>query len=140
MNTMQKGFTLIELMIVVAIVGILSSVAMPAYHNYIRKAKFTEVILSVTPFKIGTDICAQLLTSPSSTTIDASCTNGSYGIPAAITSPSGYVASVSESSAGTIIATAISNNGLNGQTYTLTGTFQNGAVKWTATCSDTALC
>jgi type IV pilus assembly protein PilA len=140
MNTMQKGFTLIELMIVVAIVGILSSVAMPAYNNYIRKAKFTEVILAVTPFKIGTGICAQLLTSASSTTIDANCINGAYGIPAAITVQSGYVASVSESTAGTIIATAISNNGFSSETYTLTGTFQNGAVNWTATCSDTTLC
>ncbi|WP_211664966.1 prepilin-type N-terminal cleavage/methylation domain-containing protein [Litorilituus lipolyticus] len=58
-NSAQKGFTLIELMIVVAIIGILAAVALPAYKTYADKAKFSEVVLATSSAKTAVDLCIQ---------------------------------------------------------------------------------
>lgn len=72
----QTGFTLIELMIVVAIVAILAAIALPAYQNYTKKAKMTELVAATGALKSQVELCVQ-------THGAGNCINGSNGMPAA---------------------------------------------------------
>ncbi|NKB34193.1 MAG: prepilin-type N-terminal cleavage/methylation domain-containing protein [Pseudomonadales bacterium] len=81
MKQLQKGFTLIELMIVVAIIGILAAVALPAYQNYSDRAAFSELVLAVTPRKTAVELAIQTR-SPANI---AALTGGALGIPADVT-------------------------------------------------------
>jgi type IV pilus assembly protein PilA len=126
---LQLGFTLIELMIVVAIIGILSSIALPAYGTYTKKAKFSEVVMATGEAKNAVEMCAPNQSGLAAGAITA-CGAGVNGVPANL-GASGRVASVTTSSAGVIVATAQNGAGLTGQTYTLTPAFANRKVTWT---------
>jgi uncharacterized membrane protein YhaH (DUF805 family)/Tfp pilus assembly major pilin PilA len=122
-------------------VGILAAVAIPAYATYTKKAKFSEVVLSTSGAKVAVEICAQ---DNAQNGVIAGCGGGANGVPPDVTSPKGMVASITTADNGTITATAISENGLQGQTYILVPTFNNGKVTWvkegTCTSGSPSLC
>ena len=135
MNKMQQGFTLIELMIVVASIGILAAVAIPQYQQYTTKAKFADVLSQAEGYKAAVALCAQ-----ENAGVLTSCDAGSSGIPAA-PAATANVASIGVTD-GVVTATATAAAG--GYVYAVAPVVDGSILKWvhqqTSTCVAANVC
>ncbi|MBH5345015.1 pilin [Neisseria meningitidis] len=126
MNTLQKGFTLIELMIVIAIVGILAAVALPAYQDYTARAQVSEAILLAEGQKSAvTEYYLNHGTWPSN--------NSDAGVASTATDIKGKYVKEVKVEKGVITATMLSsgvNNEIKGKKLSLWAKRQDGSVKW----------
>ena len=130
-RSMQKGFTLIELMIVVAIIGILAAVALPAYQDYTVRAKVSEIILAGSSGKVAISEAAQAGTPMNDTSLTVATQN------------SKYVSEVyyhgTDGSHGEIIAVGQGEPKIAGAGVQFAGVLKNnGQVEWTCSAAPTS--
>ena len=124
MKQIQKGFTLIELMIVVAIIGILAAVALPAYQDYTIRAKVSELLLAASSQR--TQLSEKSQTDPSN--------NTGFGVGATI-AVVGKVATGLVDNAGTIVVTGAATGTSTGASVTVTMTASPNSATGTMTWS-----
>lgn len=125
-ETQNAGFTLIELMLVIAIVGILVTLALPSYQHYTRKAHYAEVVQAAAPLKVAVEQCYQ------TTGGLKTCRSGQTGIPEQITLPTGgLVHQTAVQAHGKIVITPYARDGiLPKDTYILRPTIIHETLRW----------
>ncbi|WP_424411391.1 prepilin peptidase-dependent pilin [Pasteurella sp. PK-2025] len=130
LNFPKKGFTLIELMIVIAIVAILATIAVPSYQNYTKKAAVSELLQAAAPYRAEVELCMY------NTGSKETCSAGSNGIGANVDDSSlKHLKSIGVDKGVISIA---GKGTLDGMSYKLTPSSSAEGITWQATCTSNA--
>jgi type IV pilus assembly protein PilA len=123
----QAGFTLIELMIVVAIIGILAAVAIPAYQDYVAKSKFAAALAEVSPAKTGYEVAVNDGKTPV-----LAVTDDTKEAAIGVQGTNANTTIVVDATKGTVVGTIVGGaSGVKGETITFTRTAATG--QWACT-------
>lgn len=135
-----KGFTLVEVLIVVAVIAILASISIPYYNFYTNRAKFSEVILATSLYKNSIEIAFSTTDSPELDDFDG----GTLGIPdnnSTLVVPHQYIVATNVENGVISVESNISYKGKN-TTYVLSPSIVNNKLSWTTlgTCTQAGYC
>jgi type IV pilus assembly protein PilA len=128
-KSVQKGFTLIELMIVVAIIGILAAIAIPAYSDYTKRAKVSELVTAGSACKASVSEYYQTVGTLPADISAAGCSAGG----------SKYVASVAVGAGGIITVASTIAGALGNYVLTPTPDTTSGALDWACNTAATTI-